>query len=1781
MKIQIYHKDGRVLTDRSGDAIEVHSLEYNGEWMGQCGVTINFATPTAIDFAIGDWFLYRGERFELNYDPGKVKQGRSGALGDSFKYDSVVFNSMSDELARCDFLDVVLTKDNNLHYTALPTFSFYIESLDDLLDRLQANLNEQIGSGLWKLYSRNWWRSKQRGCDASRWEEIYGGKTTTAGGTGIEDTVIDSTSVSINNQSLWEGLSLVNSQFDVNFIVRGREVFIGTAGLPTANIFKYGKGKGLYEIEQSSDSDQKIVTRLRAYGSSKNLPTRYYATLNIEVWANARSVWNMTQGSDSNVTGVDIVTDLNSASLSAYFRLLVTGKPGVYAIDMRVGSDTVTGTVRKNDSTTDGDKCLIELRESSVNTSSVLQRVSAAAKSGSRLYFTRGVTADNFPDDHKSTATANLPNNMACDKLMLPGFPNQSLQEWWDSQDAETQKTLNPTGATLRFSTDKDRPWVESGNADVIGVRSGSVFFDTDDVKNKVEEIYPTLEEMTVGGVRVDEIATGSSIDDNGVFKEGQTVPGFSVALSSSLTMDLNDLKSDGFSMVMKDGMCAGRSFSISGCEKKDGRWVVTMQRDEDGGIYYPYRDFQINAGDHFVLVGIEMPKEYVEAASVKLLWAAIRWLLANDYTRYTYQPKVDEIFMAKQHRASLLDTTGATKSLHDTLKEGDIMLFEDEDLGIDGAVTISQLTIREEDGKIPTYDITLREDKEVGSLQKMQEQITTLIGGNGGGGGGLTIAQTRSIVESEGGKHFLSKTKDDTAKGLIGFEKGLTAGTYKKGVSGGNMDSEGNAETGKLTARGNAHLQGDTFFGTGAVDDKANTPHVDGGSGDALLGDLVLKALRSKDFDALLQRGFGFTKGVNGKFTLSVTDLMVWGKAIFNELEIRKLSSVGGNVYLSGASSRIAHVKEEYLKGKFIGWRCYILADDGTTATQNSWKPYDQARCQTFNVASGSYEGVGNRSYWRLVAGVSSENVTIGDEDGNDLYNGKKFAWVVLSATDCEDAQTNDIPQAGDVIVLDGHRQFAEGDPRAMYNDTARTNVMMLQTTGSEGSVPNIISLQGIVDYRHAASNNKYSNTVFILSPEEVVFLSARFKWISASGAPITLVNFRGAWKQGETYYYYDQVSHNNAIWTCIVAEDSSTTEEPTDTSKVWRKELTGGVPGEKGDKGDKGDPGEKGDKGDPGKDGVDGTDGVDGANGYTVTATPSVITLGIKKVSDTAFSADTTKNNTATVKVLKGNLDITARCRITVASSENCTATGPTVGGSGLVKVTRMSTYTADGVTYPFTTGSVTVAINIGSTTLSHTIAVNVDMSVVWGGVETTVKGLKSEFGKLQKDLQSEAPNVLTKYTSKIEQTAKSISAKVAQETVGRLNLLPGTAFNRETDVEQLNSYFPCKIMPLGGLEGTGAMVASQTGATTLTWCGVKWTGVVLKPSTWYTISVWARTDSGLDDVMYLDLRQDGADAMSHQFLGKAGETHEWQLFSHTFKTASTAESCNNVTVEMGMHKNGVGRCCKLMLDESDTYNGWTAASYADVSSRALEATGIDIKHKTIDMTADKFTLRNNHGEKSFGVDEDGNLEARSLKSVSKDGQLSAIVKDGAFTALSGLSGATAFFGLIDGLPYLQFTNAAGVVCYAIGPSGGQTTGTVGVQMVACGVKYGVTTVSPTGGKSSYLISYSGSVTLQNFGSESAKIYQSKLQLVIDGFTQTLTASFKDSSFPMTEVGQGKVMTLMPGKLMQAEFEINTIGETMSTTGSDGLAIAKPSGARSCKLKLNGEVIGKGAIS
>lgn len=816
----IYHKDGSKLTDVNGEQITVHGLEYSDSWMGECFLTINFKHETPIDFQIGDYIVYRNERFELNYEPGKDKQARPDTYGEGFVYDSVKFNALQDELARAEFLDVVLN-DNELHYTALPKFPFYVQTLDDLLDRIQANLDEQIGKGLWKIYSRNKERSVQRGALESEWLTVYGEKT--------DDNVIESMSITIDSQTCWQALALVNEKWDVNFIVRGRNIYVGTTGIEANHIFKYGLGKGLYEIVQNADSDQSVITRLRAYGSEKNLPSHYYADLGVKYVANITKVVTAT-------TYVDLELDIDY--IETYFKTkrkyVVSGESqeqeNGWVLQVTFDFQTIiTGYVTQ---LSGSNKCRFYSELKGTQTDSgdeeskeKLDAFIAQVKTGNtKMYITSGLNKKVVPSSMKEYAE-NLPNNMSINRLMLPGFPHVSLRGFYDSLTEQEKKYVNPTGKQHMFSTDPHRPYIDSINIEQIGLRSSSQFFDTDDKTNGVTEIYPTIEEMEIGGVRVDEIDEGVAPDDDGRFGDNETVKNVDIYLNEAIDFDINDLKDDDFSISMKDGMCGGRTFKVASSTKIDGRWRLTIERVKDDALelWFPYKDYPIKNGDHFVLTGITLPDSYVNAASLKLLKYAIALLDKNDYTRYVYQPKVDELFMARQHDQAVADSTGTIKSLHDTLKAGDLMNFNDTDLNIEGVISIDQLIIKEEDGKIPTYDITLREDKEVGTIQKIQQQISSLQSGNGGTGAGLTTTQVKSQVATEGSKHFISKINDDTAKGTITwekvqkfiqgliaedmsqFKKGATFGEFIQGMlfgTGGRIDELGNAEFESITSR-------------------------------------------------------------------------------------------------------------------------------------------------------------------------------------------------------------------------------------------------------------------------------------------------------------------------------------------------------------------------------------------------------------------------------------------------------------------------------------------------------------------------------------------------------------------------------------------------------------------------------------------------------------------------------------------------------------------------------------------------------------------------------------------------------------------------------------------------------------------------------------------------------------------------------------------------------------------------------------------------------------------
>lgn len=1172
---KIYHKDGTILKDANGNNIDIRSLEYSDSWMGECYLTVTFRHETPIVFMMGDYIIYRNEKFVLNYEPGKDKKARINTCGDGFVYDIVKFNSLQNELSDAEFLDVVLN-DNELHYTALPKFQFYVGTLDDLLDRIQANLNEQIGAGKWKIFSRNKGRSEQRGCTADEWNEAYG--------EGTNNNIIDSASITADTMTCWDALALVNSKWNVNFIVRGRNVYVGTAGVTTEHMFEYGRGNGLYEIEQNADSDQKVITRLRAYGSEKNLPSHYYADLGVKYVANITKVVKAS-------TNVELELDIDY--IETYFRnkrkYVVSGESQEQSFGwvLQVTFDfqtVITGYVTK---VYNSNKCKFysELRGTQTDTGDEeskekLDAFIAQVNSGkTKMYITSGLNKKNVPSSMKEYAE-NLPNNMSINRLMLPGFPHVSLSDFYESLTDEEKKYVNPTGKQHRFSTDPHRPYIDSVNIGQIGLHSSSQFFDTDDKTNGIIEIYPTIEEMVIGGVRVDEIDEGVAPDDDGRYDGDNSPNNVDIYLSRAIDFDIKDLADDDFSISMKDGRCGGRTFKVSSSTKVNGRWRLTIERVKDDALnlWFPYRDYPIRKGDHFVLTGITLPDSYVKSASMKLLKYAIALLEKNDYTRYVYQPKVDEIFMARQHDSAMADKTGAIKSLHDTLKAGDLMDFRDDDLNISGTITIDQLNIKEQDGKIPTYEITLREDKEVGTIQKIQQQITSLENGNGGsvGGGGITLTQVKGQVATEGSKFFLSKLTDDIANGKITFIKGLIA-------------------------KGLADLMIGAKFGNNAMITK--------------LGEAFLSAIKSLDYDNSAEQGFSVEKEKNGKYHAFFTNLTIWGKAMFHELEIRKLSYSGGNIYLSGAGSKLIKVvpvkklvsadgvttwvemTKNDAESECAGWKCYLLADNGTTATMNYWQEGDQVRCQTMGeiAAGGAYSDVSNKSYWRTIpnGGVSTQNEKIYgtkketylDEDGNEqtrevqveLYDGQAFAWIVIGkhsknfdgyTEDSAPDETKDIPSAGDTIVLDGNRHRNE---QGEYDKTDRQNVIILETTGEYA--PRIACYANITEYKHTftksvnGSNKEVSLSVFETSPKGGTKInSSRFEWISDDGSTINIINYRGDWDGNNTYHKNDQVNHNNAVWVCVANSGVDVTEEPSDGATYWKKVLSGGK-GEKGD--------------------------------------------------------------------------------------------------------------------------------------------------------------------------------------------------------------------------------------------------------------------------------------------------------------------------------------------------------------------------------------------------------------------------------------------------------------------------------------------------------------------------------------------------------------------------------------------------------------------------------------
>lgn len=143
-------------------------------------------------------------------------------------------------------------------------------------------------------------------------------------------------------------------------------------------------------------------------------------------------------------------------------------------------------------------------------------------------------------------------------------------------------------------------------------------------------------------------------------------------------------------------------------------------------------------------------------------------------------------------------------------------------------------------------------------------------------------------------------------------------------------------------------------------------------------------------------KNGSGWTVLEDGTTQAVVDRLYVKIKAVFDELEVKKKTHVGGEQILSPAGMKCVRVEE-----LDESYRCFFLSEVDGITINNEFTVGTLALSQEFNIKEGTSHNVSNRYYWREVTGVGSD-------------------YIDLSKTNVD--KDSDVPAVGDDIIGFGH---------------------------------------------------------------------------------------------------------------------------------------------------------------------------------------------------------------------------------------------------------------------------------------------------------------------------------------------------------------------------------------------------------------------------------------------------------------------------------------------------------------------------------------------------------------------------------------------------------------------------------------------------------------------------------------------------------------------------------------------------------------------------------------
>lgn len=399
----------------------------------------------------------------------------------------------------------------------------------------------------------------------------------------------------------------------------------------------------------------------------------------------------------------------------------------------------------------------------------------------------------------------------------------------------------------------------------------------------------------------------------------------------------------------------------------------------------------------------------------------------------------------------------------------------------------------------------------------------------------------------------------------------------------------------------------------------------------------------------------------------------------------------------------------------------------------------------------------------------------------------------------------------------------------------------------------------------------------------------------------------------------------------------------------------------------------GAQGPQGKPGKDGVDGEAAV------------SIL------VEDAPLIFDTNDNGivpisigkVAKVKVMKGNQNISNRCSNISSRDDLCVnCKCGAIQKDGYIEVNVSGSNIAkngvviDGVNrgnVSATSGYAVVQLTYNGVTYFAQVPFSANVAKFTGVVAFDNKSYKSQFEEVSKRLDGAVTqDELTQAKSEIKQTAREISLSVSEKSIARRNLLVGSDFRKQTNDFIISN--DARIEMNSGYQGTNCIKAIDvTEAGNAHYVGVYWDGsqggksVRIEKGKKYILSCYFKTNDInaklTIEAIYTDKVTNAKRIKRATYITPAEfapkNVYEWQLCTTVIDTKDAAsdyiafnfwEYC---LVDSGQIETYI---CRPMVEEGDTYNGWTlsdkdydyvGANLID-NSRTFEVSGNVIEAK-----------------------------------------------------------------------------------------------------------------------------------------------------------------------------------------------------------------------------------------